>query len=156
MVEKATLIQIKFLLDLGLITSEEAKSISKKQAQQILRVEVPKFHARKLEEWGIKTKLELDLMLPWELKLLYNSSVRIRKVNILITELKKYVIGDLVWCRILNADGKETKIPASITAIRYPQAQGGGFRQLSFNITVQFDNGKRRAVNVKSIIKREK
>jgi hypothetical protein len=147
--------QEKFILDLKLRTVEEVENMSKKEATKLLIEEVPKFHARKLLEWGIKSKEDLAKMLPNELKKLYTLHGRLRKIDYIKSELAKYEIGEVVWLKqVVNKERIKTK--CSITAVRYPKARGSYINHLSQNITVRLPNGKKKAVDLNKIEKVQK
>ena len=151
---KITYRQLSYIVDLKLRPEEEAKNMTKEEANLLLKIEVPKFHVRKLLEWGVKTEEELAVMFPKELRNLYNSSRTSRKINFLKEGLKDYEVNEEVWCKQV-VNGEEVKIPCTISAIRNPEFEGRYFKNLSNNITVEFSDGKHKAVDLGTIEKKK-
>ncbi|MCD4704686.1 hypothetical protein K8R66_01275 [bacterium] len=149
---KVTFMQKKFILDLGLRTEKEVENMTKIEVMKLLNEEVPKFHVRKLLEWKVRPKKIIDSMLPDELRKLYNSYRQLRKLSFLKEGLDRLEVDEKVLCR-QTIDGKKVKISCIIKAIRYPKLKGRYFEYLDQNVTVQFFDGKKKAVNLNKIEK---
>jgi len=134
--------QVKFIVLMGAMAEEDAKKLSRYDAHVLITAEMPKFHARKLVEWGFKRQWEVNRMLPDQLRTLFRHFSKVRRNRQINEILDTYSIGEKVW-------HKNRKEVCAVVVIRYMES----YTEYCNNFSVEFADGKRQAISRHAIKK---
>jgi len=139
---KATENQKTALILSGRISEEKAKQINFKEAHQILSVEMPKFYAKKLVEWGYFTKKQIDAMSLGELKREFRSGRDVHEADKRNKMIDKFEVEEIIWY-----EPKQVKAKVVVKRHEKPGTNRNNF-------TIQFENGRKQAIGYSSSIEK--